>query len=229
MAPYMALREGRHPQGEYVLTRDDILHERKFPDAVLKRTLEDPLDTSPMPRVNERGELMPVKSSEGSKQRSYTCDIPYRAFLPKKVKNLLLAAECLSCTHEWFYGYRFIPWGMRTGEVAATAAVTALKQGFRPKRSSGPRVTLRSFDRLNGKIKRVEPTDASSDASRLAWFARPPKAPAAWRRVVSALSCCGPGSRSRRGAMLRRIQAASLLLGSVEVICAQPAEYAPLF
>lgn len=85
-----------------------------------------------MPRVNERGELMPVKSSEGSKQRSYPCDIPYRAFLPKKVKNLLLAGECLSCTHEWFYGYRFIPWGMRTGEVAATAAVMALKQGISP-------------------------------------------------------------------------------------------------
>jgi hypothetical protein len=138
MAPYMALREGRHPQGEYMLTRDDILSESKFPDAVLKRTLGDPLDTSEdrMPRVNERGELMRVKPSEGSKQtkrRSYTCDIPYRAFLPKKVNNLLLAGECLSCTHDWFYGYRLIPWCMRTGEVAATAAIMALKQGVSPK------------------------------------------------------------------------------------------------
>ncbi len=133
MAPYLALREGRHPQGEYMLTRDDILKESKFPDAVLKRTLGDPLDISPerMPRINERGELMRLKPS--AKQRSYTCDIPYRAFLPRKVKNLLLAGECLSCTHDWFYGYRLIPWCMRTGEVAATAAVTALKQGIAPK------------------------------------------------------------------------------------------------
>jgi hypothetical protein len=89
-----------------------------------------------MPRVNERGELIRVKPPEGSKQakqRAYTCDIPYRAFLPKKVKNLLLAGECLSCTHDWFYGYRLIPWCMRTGEVAATAAVMALKQGISPK------------------------------------------------------------------------------------------------
>lgn len=137
MAPYMALREGRHPVGEYLLTRDDIINESKFPDAVLKRTLGDPTDTSEarMPRVNDRGELIRKKPSEDvkGKLRSYTCDIPYRAFLPKKVDNLLLAGECLSCTHDWFYGYRLIPWCMRTGEVAATAAVTALKQGITPK------------------------------------------------------------------------------------------------
>ncbi|HEY5913118.1 MAG TPA: FAD-dependent oxidoreductase [Verrucomicrobiae bacterium] len=136
MAPYMALREGRHPLGEYLLTRNDIINESKFPDAVLKRTLGDPADTSEarMPRVNESGELIRIKSAEGGpKPRSYTCDIPYRAFLPRKINNLLLAGECLSCTHDWFYGYRLIPWCMRTGEVAATAAVMAIKRGITPK------------------------------------------------------------------------------------------------
>jgi hypothetical protein len=136
MAPYLALREGRHPQGEYMLTRDDIINESKFPDAVLKRTLGDPTDTSSMPRANERGELIRAKSPEAgpqAKRRSYTCDIPYRAFLPKRINNLLLAGECLSCTHDWFYGYRLIPWCMRTGEVAATAAVMAMNKGVPPK------------------------------------------------------------------------------------------------
>ncbi len=135
MATTIALREGRHPQGEYMLTRDDIINESKFPDAVLKRTLGDPIDTSEvrMPRVNEVGELIHVKPPEGAKPRSYTCDIPYRALLPRKINNLLLAGECLSCTHEWFYGYRLIPWCMRTGEVAAAAAVMALKQRITPK------------------------------------------------------------------------------------------------
>jgi len=135
MAPYMALREGRHPQGEYVLTRDDILKESKFPDAVFKRTLNDPLDTSEtrMPRVNERGELIRVKPSPENEPRAYTCDIPYRAFLPKKIDNLLLAGECFSCTHEWFYGWRLIPWCMRTVELVGTAAAMATKQGIMPK------------------------------------------------------------------------------------------------
>jgi len=82
-----------------------------------------------MPRVNEVGELIHVKPLEGAKPRSYTCDIPYRALLPKKINNLLLAGECLSCTHDWFYGYRLIPWSMRTGEVVGTAAAMAVKKG----------------------------------------------------------------------------------------------------
>jgi hypothetical protein len=137
MAPALGLREGRHPEGEYVLTRNDILEQSKFPDAVLQRRLGDPLDTGPehMPRVNARGELIRIDLDENApvKHRTYLCDIPYRAFLPKMINNLLLAGECMSCTHDWFYGYRLIPWCMRTGEVAATAAVMALKQGIPPK------------------------------------------------------------------------------------------------
>lgn len=133
MAPYMALREGRHPEGEYMLTRDDIVNENKFPDAVLKRTLDDPADTSFLMHANERGELLRSKPGEWPKHRYYTCDIPYRALLPKRINNLLLAGECLSCSHDWFYGYRLIPWCMRTGEVAATAAVMAINKGITPK------------------------------------------------------------------------------------------------
>lgn len=135
MAPYMALREGRHPQGEYVLTYDDIINESKFPDAVLKRNLGDPRDFSEwrVPRPNEVGELVRAERPENASRRSYSVDIPYRALLPKKVDNMLLAGECLSCTHDWFYGYRLIPWCMRTGEVAATAAVMAIKQGVTAK------------------------------------------------------------------------------------------------
>jgi len=135
MAPYMALREGRHPVGEYLLTRDDIINESKFPDAVFKKTLGDPLNTSPgfQPRTNEMGELMRVKITDENRPRSYTCDIPFRAFLPKKINNLLLAGECLSCTHDWFYGYRLIPWSMRTGELVGTAASMAVKQSITAK------------------------------------------------------------------------------------------------
>lgn len=139
MAPYMALREGRHPQGEHVLTYEDIINERKFPDAVLKRGSGDVLDWSPerVARPNEGGEMVRAKPPAGSerekKKRSFTCDIPYRAFLPKKINNLLLAGECLSSTFEWFYGRRLIPWCMRTGEVAGTAAVMAVKQGISAK------------------------------------------------------------------------------------------------
>ena len=134
-APFLSLREGRHPQGEYVLSYDDIINESKFPDAVLKKTMGDPLDWSEWksPRPNEVGELVRAEPPSGNKRRSYTCDIPYRALLPKNIDNLILAGECLSSTFEWFYGRRLIPWCMRTGEVAAIAATMAVKNSITAK------------------------------------------------------------------------------------------------
>jgi hypothetical protein len=130
MAPYMAIREGRHPQGEYILSWDDIVSERKFPDAVLKQSSGDTSDFGEdmLKRPNERGEMV-WKQPQRKDRKNYKFDIPYRALLPKKIDNLLLAGECLSSTYEWFYSRRLIPWCMRTGEVAATAATMAVKQG----------------------------------------------------------------------------------------------------
>ena len=134
MAPFMAIREGRHPQGEYVLTWDDVINERKFPDAVLKRSSGDTMDWSEdmVRRPNEKGEMV-WKKPPRKDRRNYSFDIPYRALLPKKINNLLLAGECLSSSYEMYYNRRLIPWCMRTGEVAATAATLAVKQGITAK------------------------------------------------------------------------------------------------
>jgi hypothetical protein len=134
MAPYMAIREGRHPQGEYVLTWDDIINERKFPDAILKRSSGDTSDWGEdmVRRPNEKGEMV-WKKPPKTNRRNYTVDIPFRAFLPKKINNLLLAGECLSSSYECFYIRRLIPACMRTGEVAGMAASMAVKQGITAK------------------------------------------------------------------------------------------------
>lgn len=84
------------------------------------------------------------------------------------------------------------------------------------------------FNDLNGKIEAVEPMDASCDASRLAWLARPTEAPGPVRDGSLALFRAA-GREAEVEEVLRRIEAASLPLGSVEVVCAHPAEYAALF
>jgi hypothetical protein len=134
MAPYMAIREGRHPQGEYVMSWDDIKNERTFPDAVMKQASGDTSDFGEdmLKRPNERGEMV-WKTPQRKDRKVFRYDIPYRALLPKKIDNLLLTGECLSSTYEWFYSRRLIPWCMRTGEVAATAATIAVKQGITAK------------------------------------------------------------------------------------------------
>jgi FAD dependent oxidoreductase len=131
MAPYFAIREGRHPQGEYVLSWDDIVNQRKFPDAVLRQSSGDTSDFGEdmLRHPNEKGEMV-WKKPPRKDRRNFRFDIPYRALLPKKIDNLILAGECLSSTYEWFYSRRLIPWCMRTGEVAATAATMAVKQGI---------------------------------------------------------------------------------------------------
>ena len=85
-----------------------------------------------------------------------------------------------------------------------------------------------SFGRLNNKIQLIEPLDASSDASRLAWLAQPAEAPGPVHDGSLVLFRAA-GREAEVEEVLRRIQAASLPLGSVEVVCAQPAEYGPLF
>lgn len=131
MAPYMAIREGRHPQGEYVLSWDDVVNNRKFPDAVLKKSTGDTMEWGEdmQRRPNSKGEMV-WKQPQRNDRKSYTVDIPYRAMLPKKIDNLLLAGECLSSTYDMFYIRRLIPWCMRTGEVAGAAATIAVKQGI---------------------------------------------------------------------------------------------------
>lgn len=134
MAPYMAIREGRHPQGEYVLSWDDVVNNRKFPDAVLRKSTGDTMDWSEdmVKRPNEVGEMV-WKQPQRQGRKSYSVDIPYRAMLPKQLDNLLLAGECISSSYDMFYIRRLIPWCMRTGEVAGTAATMAVKQGINAK------------------------------------------------------------------------------------------------
>jgi ATP-dependent helicase/nuclease subunit B len=84
------------------------------------------------------------------------------------------------------------------------------------------------FERLNSKIQPVEPVDASSDAARLSWIARPAKAPGPVQDGSLSLFRAA-GREAEIEEVLRQIQAGSLPLGSVEVVCAQPAEYASLF
>lgn len=84
------------------------------------------------------------------------------------------------------------------------------------------------FTRLNGKVQPFEPMDASSDAARLSWIAQPADAPGPVRDGSLSLFRAA-GREAEVEEVLRRIQAGSYPLGSVEVVCAQPAEYASLF
>lgn len=110
---YLGVRDGRHPKGEYILSLDDALNSRKFPDAV----------TKPM-----------KKSFHWDCSKVHEFEVPYRCFLPQKVNNLLLTGASLSFTYDTiFMVMRNFPWCTQTGEIAGFAAAESVKQGVTPK------------------------------------------------------------------------------------------------
>jgi hypothetical protein len=109
---YLGIRDGRHPVGKYVLSMDDALQSRTFPDAV----------TAPMTKV-----------FFWDCNKPHTFQVPYRCFLPQKVNNLLLTGASLSFTYETiFMVMRNFPWCTQTGEIAGFAAAQSVAQGIPP-------------------------------------------------------------------------------------------------
>ena len=109
IAPFLGIREGRHPIGEYVLTYDDIMTSRKFADVALRP-------------VNH----IPVRTDKG--MRLLDVEVPFRSFLARKIDNLLLAGDNISTQHaSQFYATHLFPLAMSTGEVAGEAAGLAVK------------------------------------------------------------------------------------------------------
>jgi len=108
-APELGLREGRHLDGLYTLTRDDILTGRKFPDAMMRSASWDKPDT--------------------------VYYIPYGTIVPKKVDGLLTGGRTLSITHDGFLenSPRDMPSCMGIGEGAGTAAALCVQKSNQPR------------------------------------------------------------------------------------------------
>src|SRR5699024_1675111 len=119
-APFLGIRETRRIVGQYVMTADDILSQRRFDDAVAVASY--PID---------------LHHSEGgyvTLEWSGDCyEIPYRSLLPTKVNNLLVAGRCISTTHEAMSSVRVMAPCMAMGEAAGRAAKIAVRKNISPK------------------------------------------------------------------------------------------------
>jgi len=124
-AAQLGVRETRWVHGDYVLTLDDVLGARQFPDQIARYACwVDTHNVDPnKPNPNERKALEPGTSY----------GIPYRSLLPEKIENLLVAGRCFSGTHEARASARMIPCCMAMGEAAGAAAAACVKTGVRPR------------------------------------------------------------------------------------------------
>lgn len=109
----LGVRETRRIIGDYVLTVDDLYHHARFPDVVA---------------LNSRGQDIHLKGGVFEYIRwKGNHDIAFRALIPQKVENLLVAGRCISCDHESNASLRGAVTCMGTGHAAGTAAALAAK------------------------------------------------------------------------------------------------------
>jgi hypothetical protein len=116
-APRLGIRETWRIDGAYALTAADVLAGRKFDDGVARAAW--PIE---------------LHVDDGRTEWRFLDDglwytIPYRALVPRGVRNLLVAGRCIAATREGFASVRVIGPCMAEGQAAALAVATALPAG----------------------------------------------------------------------------------------------------
>jgi glycine/D-amino acid oxidase-like deaminating enzyme len=117
----IGIRETRRVQGDYRLTRDDVLGAKRF---------EDQIGLCGAPIEDHHG---------GAETKwSYLPDgqcvgIPYRTLVPQKSENLLVAGRCFSSTHDAHASVRSMAQCMAMGQAAGSAAAMAVARNLAPR------------------------------------------------------------------------------------------------
>ncbi len=126
-AALLGVRETRRIMGEYLLTAEDVLESRKFPDAIARYACYVDLH-----RVGRPGKESPLEQKIPKPGSSY--DMPYRCLVPRKIENLLVAGRCFSATHEALASARPMPSCMAMGQAAGVAAAMCAEKGVAPRK-----------------------------------------------------------------------------------------------
>lgn len=135
-APMLGVRDSRRIQGEYVLTGEDLVNNRRFEDAVVRDMhaldAHHPTDVGHIKHVIRR-------NPDGTEEKVYVKpgafrEIPYRALVPLKIDNLLTAGRNISCDFMGQSGTRLVLTCLNMGQAAGTAAALSIKDNIAPRR-----------------------------------------------------------------------------------------------
>lgn len=117
----VGVRETRRIKGKYLLTAEDLLASRRFADVVV-HDASFPIDIH---NPSGAGQA----ESEGCPVQVTGYDIPYRALVPNKTKNLYLCGRCISGTHRAHASYRVMNIAMNVGEAVGVGAALCARAG----------------------------------------------------------------------------------------------------
>lgn len=123
-APMVGIRESRRIKGEHILSIDDILNARKFPDPVARNNYPVDIHNPKGTGTKFYSQLKPGEFHE----------VPYRCLVPLKVDNLLVAGRCISATFEAQSSIRIQSDCYAFGQAAGFAAALCVKKKTTPRK-----------------------------------------------------------------------------------------------
>lgn len=116
-APMVGVRETRRIVGEYVLTLEDILYCKTFPDAICRNHYPVDIHTPRGQKLyHERSGDLPYFKPDAFHE------IPYRSLIPRGLANVLVPGRCASATFEAQSAIRVQQNCHSMGEAAGVAA-----------------------------------------------------------------------------------------------------------
>ena len=118
VAPQIGVRGSRRVTGDYVVTTEDVVEAKPFPDAVMRGRYGLDIHNPTGPGCKGGG----VRPGEAY-------EVPYRAITPLGVDNLLMSCRAISATFEAHSAIRVMPQMVTLGHAAGVAAAMAARKG----------------------------------------------------------------------------------------------------
>ena len=128
-------RESRRLMGDVVLTEEDVVAKRDFPDGCVPSTWSIDLHYPKkqyMAKFPENPFISYAVHGKGV-DRAYGYPVPYRCFYSKNIPNLFMAGRCISVTHEALGTVRVMKTCGMMGEVVGKAAAICAKENTTPR------------------------------------------------------------------------------------------------
>ncbi|MGG1518084.1 FAD-dependent oxidoreductase [Paenibacillus oryzisoli] len=132
LAPKLGIREGRHIVGDYVLTINDFLHDRRFEDVISRAYSYYDTHARDLGNESDFAQIWLVILDRMEKD-GYWCDIPYRSLLPRGIDGLLVASRAFSVDRDVSMAVRMQRDIQKIGEAAGVAAAMAVRLATVPR------------------------------------------------------------------------------------------------
>lgn len=147
-AGLMGIRETRRIVGDYVLTAEDYVARRSFPDEICRNSYWIDIHVSAEEADRERRGDFDMTSRFPHYGPGESHGVPYRCLTPKGLVNTLVAGRSISCDRAVQGSVRVMPVCLAMGEAAGVAAAFAA-------RSDGRDVHAVDVKKLRARLKEL--------------------------------------------------------------------------